>query len=823
LTSYFHLFDATDLASRAKNHIETSIKRIYRIWKLFGFASTSDYNLSRAIRLAHSVFDTYRGTKTVKGWLKTLKFLLLNFVRKWRGLDYEESADFPRPPVIGEFFPGRGKRFMEHLERTDKERFNMLLNTMLISIKGCLPRPSNIEREESILKWICDLFLGEKKEPNLALKAKVQNYVSELVGNKKVTPDEIYRAPHVPSTSANYIASRNDGGCVGHFLLQEKGGLLPKTTLSFDDVLVRPDVTGDDALMPYPCPAASCQTCAGKHAKLQASLRKSGETDKLCKLCRFPFRRGMPNMIYPPDESIKDDYEAYFRECVRYATVEEPNVVPVALSESLKVRMITKCPPYLMFVMNGFVDPLRKFLRGLPFFELTGSPIETDLMDRTFTDTCRLINSGDYTASTDELKSWVSEAIVETLCKTYYSDIVTEEPIFPELFERSLTGFKLRLGDVTKACYGNGKQYSSIGCNLDDSTGWGNETLDQKNGQLMGSTSSFPILCLANYALCKIAMEENPVGWDALLVNGDDCVFECSQDCYNRWCEVGLEMGLKPSPGKVWWERGYIQMNSRSFIPLSQEELRQYDESFRSEWKLNIEQKPVYRSGIPRWKRLPLILAGAAEGLKRSSSSDDGDVDLTALDFEGTRNWYAYEINNTPDDLFRSAMTYFDKRMMSRIMKAVDKLPTFVRKQLPFRLPRRFGGLGLIGEPSWHDLRKASSLLFSGKSLPALQEKMWLFWPLLTDELREKSLMHIVEDEHDKSFGNLLWMTYRVHGSKVWNTDGWEGLKEIEILKRRVKCLSRIKDTGPVLTKDELNASKALGFRVMNDSFWPKV
>nr|UQB76049.1 RNA-dependent RNA polymerase [Flumine narna-like virus 40] len=577
--------------SRVKSFIDKSINRIYQIWKVFGFASKVPYKLDRAKRLVHSVWDTYNSTNPM-GVVKALKFVLLSFVRFWKGDPYEHDKNFSEPlSHPGSLFPGRGERFITRLKRVQRTEFEILINTMLISAKGCLPRPDQECQDESIVDWIKDIFLIKRQPRNEELAYRIRQYVHELIGNKRCKVSDIYLEPRVPSTSANYINGRGDGG--GVLSACDLMSQVSHPKLTFEDVVLDKTFVWSDSKMEDGC------------------LIPEWIQDE--PLWELMVDKGL----------IQSNYEKFLKAALKSAWVEEPFVKPVALSEALKVRMITKCPPFLMFVMNAFIDPLRKLLRAMPVFELTGTPQEETIMDRMFRDPTRWFLSGDYQASTDNLHSWVSECIVDELCETYYRDVCLEDPRWIALFRRSLTGFKYQ---------------SKKGV-----------ILNQQNGQLMGSVSSFPVLCLANYALCRMAMELNPKDWRGLLVNGDDCVFEAHEYTYHEWIRLGNLMGLKPSAGKVDYKKAYIQMNSRSFIPLRDPDLanRLLNEAMNSYRDVHDETNCCFyrfpevvdyvKSPYRIWWKVPLVLAGVAQGLTRSSSSVSSGVDLMKIDYSGSK------------------------------------------------------------------------------------------------------------------------------------------------------------------------------------------
>jgi len=743
--------------------IAKSYSRIYSVWKIFGFASEKEYNLSRAERISHKVLQSYKNPISARAWMKTIKFQILSFVRYWWDLPYEHDLSFSRLESPGALLPGRGERFVKSMKKRYPEKFRCFLNTMLISVKGALPRPGMEAREEQMDDWYNDLFNCVKQTPDPQIEQKIRYYVRQVIGSKKCTNDDIYREPHLPSTSANYILGRNDAGGLGVYLFR----YFEATSKREENYLDEPETF----------PTVDHMHIRGEYTPRIVDALVEGKRVKSVR----------PELAFVT-RTVRDHYEMMFRKEFRAAIKEKPLVAPVGLSEALKVRMITKCPPHLMFVMNGFINPLRAYLRGIPTFELTGTPQEELIMDRMFPDPSRVFNSGDYVSSTDRLHSWVSEVIVEELMNTFYSDVEDLE-VWSDLFRRSLTGFK---------------------CEGPDGI-----IRDQCRGQLMGSVSSFPVLCLANYALCKIAMEENPRDWNGLLINGDDCVFESSPTCQEEWKRVGKIMGLEPSPGKVWWERNYIQMNSRSFIPLKNAQAHNQ----RWAWCLNSfeEHDPdeeIRRNFVaiehPRvWKKVPIVLCGAARALNRSSSGDGEGVDLSKIDYEGSLKAFKFELENAPLDVVEKALEHFKFYYKQGVFRALDEQPDDIRNMIPYNLPKRFGGLGLDGEPSWKDLRQASSLVNSGSCLSSLDEKYFFFRNLVVDYLKDK--IQPTFEPCEENWGPIYWYILnrrpdptkgeRAHaGVYTPNPKMTHQMK----LRRRLRELSRIRSVGPVHSKKDL-------------------
>jgi len=242
-----------------------------------------------------------------------------------------------------------------------------------------------------------------------------------------------------------------------------------------------------------------------------------------------------------------------------------------AVCEPLKVRLITKGNEFKYYLSRFYQKAMWQYLQKYPQFVATGRPIELhdfySLLDRE--DECfkktdprspfqRLDKkgailrfdcwvSGDYTAATDNLKiSYTKDAFETSLVKSkldpsvkeYLREVLYEQEIhYPKKFESK--------GGLTPEM--------------------------QTNGQLMGSTLSFPILCVVNlcaywktleeYLNREISIHDLPV-----LINGDDILFRCNDVFYSLWMENIQEVGFLLSLGKNYVHKTFFTINSLGFL-----------------------------------------------------------------------------------------------------------------------------------------------------------------------------------------------------------------------------------------------------------------
>jgi len=255
--------------------------------------------------------------------------------------------------------------------------------------------------------------------------------------------------------------------------------------------------------------------------------------------------RSRSRRVEMDDTALTEKFQVLMERILDEAETEEKKVVLVALAEALKVRVISKGPVYTYTVLK----PLQKWLwRTLKnhesgVFKLVGEEISSDYLERQLG---RLrpeeeFLSGDYKAATDNLGPWVSEYITQTLGERI------EDKRIAKLFTEALTGHLIEDPD-RKGVFKR-----------------------QTWGQLMGSIVSFPVLCIANAAICLGAREAS-VGRQLTLrtagiaVNGDDCVFRVTAHGKQAWEQIAAEHGMEPSIGKCFFSREFLNMNSAQFL-----------------------------------------------------------------------------------------------------------------------------------------------------------------------------------------------------------------------------------------------------------------
>jgi hypothetical protein len=249
------------------------------------------------------------------------------------------------------------------------------------------------------------------------------------------------------------------------------------------------------------------------------------------------------------------------------AKVEKPLVQAVGLPEPLKVRVISKGPPLLYTVLKPIQKWLWSTLKKHPVFELIGRYVVEDDINRILSglkDT-EEVTSGDYVASTNRLHGWVSETISDRIMLRLGENIPKKD------LDKLPVNYMVDLKRLMKVAL---TQHIFME---------NDKELPQTEGQLMGSIVSFPILCIANAALCRMALEgaslerrskpviyrvtRNGSGRPApLLVNGDDCLLrgpkQVLRECWESVCAFA---GLESSVGKTYFSSSFCTINSTIF------------------------------------------------------------------------------------------------------------------------------------------------------------------------------------------------------------------------------------------------------------------
>jgi hypothetical protein len=215
-----------------------------------------------------------------------------------------------------------------------------------------------------------------------------------------------------------------------------------------------------------------------------------------------------------------------------------------AVLEPMKVRVISKGESLPYYIMKPLQKAMHSSMRRMPCFRLIGKPFcPTDMIDlKGKANSDDEWFSIDYSAATDGLSWKYSGRILRYLI----GDLPIEEQ------------------NAALAVLGPHDLYYPRPAGGVDF--WGT----QRNGQLMGSILSFPILCLANLGVYLLANSDRQALWsnserlNHVLINGDDMLYAAPKAVWPEHVRRGEEVGLKMSIGKAYHHHTYANVNSTS-------------------------------------------------------------------------------------------------------------------------------------------------------------------------------------------------------------------------------------------------------------------
>nr|UJQ92844.1 MAG: putative RNA-dependent RNA polymerase [Narnaviridae sp.] len=293
-------------------------------------------------------------------------------------------------------------------------------------------------------------------------------------------------------------------------------------------------------------------------------------------------------------------------------------VAPVI--EPLKVRLITAMDAVRGHVARPLQGALWRFLRSSPVFRLIGEPVTESIIHDLVLAHRKAggkedpFVSGDYSAATDGLDIRVSKVILEVILDHLDpQDLPFRDFLASALLEQILVyPFWTKIPPTV-----------------------------QKNGQLMGSVLSFPILCLANlfsYIMAqpnrdRVLRSRGMIDCLPVLINGDDILFRASQPVYSAWEVEIRKVGFLPSVGKNFRHPRFFTVNS---VPLEYRRAPS-PKQFWSGWSwADIEEStiPFHISQVPSIQLGGFLNVGLLTGQAKLT----GRESLGALPLSG---WHA--------------------------------------------------------------------------------------------------------------------------------------------------------------------------------------
>jgi hypothetical protein len=260
----------------------------------------------------------------------------------------------------------------------------------------------------------------------------------------------------------------------------------------------------------------------------------------------------------------------------------------VALSEPLKVRIISAGDGVPYYLSKPFQRALFNHIQPKPQFKLIGEPLQIPhllgIMDREaelrkyvqnlntdvpFPDTFWV--SGDYSAATDNLK-------IEYTLQAF--DVVAKEMLDTSMRNSNsdLGNVSIYLDVVRKLLEPHGMLYKNtphlisflIKARIPFTVDPSYVCVLQETGQLMGSPISFPFLCIINIVCYWSSLNTYygrtiPLRLLPVLVNGDDILFRSNPAHYAIWKEMISEVGFTLSLGKNYTHPTLLTVNSELY------------------------------------------------------------------------------------------------------------------------------------------------------------------------------------------------------------------------------------------------------------------
>jgi len=625
--------------------------------------------------------------------MKVVKYKLSAFFA------YHNSQPLPECPFRKDDHPGTlaGGRLGQYhkilLRKTSPEERLGFLESCKRLKKG-MPRPSKEEISVKVDEFVQTITTPQEHTPvrsllvrwtevegyqesvelavnEFAMKQQLRRTVFEIFKDTHYTPADRVRMLF-PSTSANYIRNRKEGGAVAEIL-------------------------------DHPSLLTGLRTHMGArerihiHGEIKERESMEEEINQI-----EEDRESLEYQIKTNFGDLGSRFAEFWQRLLQDAAQEEPLVEPVGLPEALKIRIITKGPPLRQTVLTSLWKKMHTVVRQHPAFKLIGSQVDEsyilERLGRTLTGNQKFL-SGDFEAATDNLFSWVSKEIAIAI-----SDCLQLTPIETELFVDSLINHKF----VTAA--EDGQPVIKL----------------QRRGQLMGSITSFVVLCIANATClrwsCEIDQKRKLTLKDApIMVNGDDGGARCTEVGYKAWRAIIAACGFKESVGKTYFTEKFFEINSTIFMysPDSCNHIL----STRSDGKLITRQTPFLL--------VKYVNMGLLTGMKRSGGKVTKNDQKDPLNNIGTR--YRELLKLSPPNF----ISHVHKKFIRTHRKILQDLPG-----LPWHIPEWLGGLGLTGyiTPSDLDRKIARRILTEWKKRrpqdPTTKQGVpWFIWEIASRRL----------------------------------------------------------------------------------------
>lgn len=237
----------------------------------------------------------------------------------------------------------------------------------------------------------------------------------------------------------------------------------------------------------------------------------------------------------------------------------------------------------------------------------------------------------------------------------------------------------------------------------------------------MGSIISFPLLCIANAAVCRWALEIErkrslSLSDLPLAINGDDAIMRISEIGRQAWITISSYCGLAPSVGKVYYSKYFLNINSTTY-------------NFHSEgWEGHriMGHDNVIRNYILHFELVKYVNLGLLYNLQRSGTNTESGGLMSVGKSEETLT----SIGARARDLIRMCPTALQERVLSDFIHInSDALKSYT---LPWFIPEQLGGIGLPMVGKWQansfDLRVARKGYENPQLFPLIPKPVVVSW-----------------------------------------------------------------------------------------------
>lgn len=360
---------------------------------------------------------------------------------------------------------------------------------------------------------------------------------------------------------------------------------------------------------------------------------------------------------------------------------QESTAVPACILEPMKVRIITKPRAGQFVPLKSIQKQLWSRLKShwSKTFELIGATL-SDEMVRLFinekgnfgperglsfgkcNDKSGFWVSGDYSAATDSLKSWITSLMV----KTFFSNLFFSDPEIYQRINKSLLGCSIEYDVVSppaedpwwklykKSVFRTNAELSEedfqeyMKKHMDPKAAWSayyglDQSTKQQSGQLMGNVLSFPLLCISNLTAYWLSIErylnqeirlKDLFRCFPVRVNGDDILFKSDKEHYDVWNQTIREFGFEPSAGKNLISPEVLQINSQLY------EVREYHGEYYGREFLRFDQPEL------RCQKIHYVNFGILTSRKKNDCSKD----LSSGTWMNRLNWILDKIKKSDEE-----------------------------------------------------------------------------------------------------------------------------------------------------------------------------